>query len=103
MDVERGADLLDGPFGHEGDGQSVQSGDLLGAVLVDGVTVGHLQRVGVVQVDLVLAEPPLAFGGEDRDAGAVHARADLADNRHDSWRTVQATRSGAARRPRTSS
>ena len=39
----------------------LSAGDLLRAVLVDHVAVGHLQRVGVAEVDLVLAVPGLAL------------------------------------------
>ena len=53
--------------------------DLLRAVLVDDVVVGHRQRVGEAEVDLVLARPRLALRGLDLDARAVHAVADLAD------------------------
>ena len=68
-----------GELGHEGDRLAVQEGDLLGAVLVDHVAVGHLQRLGVDQVDLLLARPPFALGDLDRDAGGVHAVADRPD------------------------
>jgi len=67
------------PLGHEGDGVSLLPGDLLGGVLVDRVAVGHLQRVGVTQPDLLLARPPLALRRLDGNAGALHMRANGAD------------------------
>ena len=48
----------------------------LHAVLQDHVAVGHGQRVGVADVDLLLARPPLALRVLDRDAGALQAGAD---------------------------
>ena len=55
--------------------------DLLGAVLVDDVVVGHRQRVVVAEVDLLLPGPRLALRGLDADAGAVHPVPDLAEQR----------------------
>ena len=55
-------------------------GDLLGRVLVDGVAVGHLERLGVEQVDLVLALAGLALGELDGHARGLHAVADVADD-----------------------
>ena len=63
-------------LGHERERVSVLPGDLAGAVLVDRVVVGHLQRSRVAEVHLVLAEVALALGVLDRDAGARHAQAD---------------------------
>ena len=51
--------------------QPVLLGDFLQALLVDHVAVGHLQRLGVADVQLVLAEAPLAFRVLDRDAGRL--------------------------------
>ena len=48
----------------------------LARVLVDRVPVGHLQRVGVLEVDLVLTEPRLALRELDRDPCLVDAVAD---------------------------
>ncbi len=56
-------------------------GDLLGPVLVDDVVVGHGERVRVDEVDLVLPRPGLAFRALHGDPGAMHAVADLADQR----------------------
>ena len=50
--------------------------DLLDAVLVDDVPVRHLQRLGIDQVQLLLARPPLALALLNRDAGRLHAVAD---------------------------
>ena len=38
--------------------------------------VGHVERVGIADVDLLLARAPLALGVLDRDAGALQAVAD---------------------------
>jgi hypothetical protein len=59
--------------------QPVEVGDLLRAVLVDHVVVGHRERVGEAEVDLVLARPRLALRRLHLDARAVHAVPDLAD------------------------
>ncbi len=67
------------PFRHERDRDVVQRGDLLGAVLVQGVMVGVGQRVGVRDVDLVLALAELALAELDGDAGAPHVVAHLPD------------------------
>ena len=57
----------------------MQPGDLFGPVLVDHVAVGHLERVGVPEVDLVLAEARLTLRELHRDAGVVDAVADRPD------------------------
>ena len=49
-------------------------GDFLAAVLHDRVPVGHLQRLGIFDVDFFLARAPFALGILDRNAGAVRAR-----------------------------
>src|SRR5262249_31785621 len=64
---------------HERDRAAVRVRDLLGAVLVDDVIVGHAQRIGVPEVDLVLARPGLPLRALDGDPGALHAVANLAD------------------------
>ena len=71
-----GAREVVAPLGHEGDGLALQVRDLLDGVLQDGVAVGHLQRIGVADVDLFLARPPLALGVLDRDAGPLQPAAD---------------------------
>src|SRR5215210_702552 len=56
-------------FRHEGYGAAVLGGDLLGAVLVDGVPVRGRKRAVEPEVDLMLPEVALAFGvlhGEPR-------------------------------------
>ena len=52
-------------------------GDLLRTVLVDHMAIGHRERVGVAQVDLVLAGFGFTLRELDRDPGAVEAVADL--------------------------
>ena len=54
--------------------------DLLGGVLVDGVTIRHLQRVGVLEVDLVLAEPGFSLRELHGDPRGVDAVTDGADD-----------------------
>src|SRR5712691_6401159 len=44
---------------HEGDGAALLPGDLLDPVLVEDVTVGHLERLRVAEVDIFLALSPL--------------------------------------------
>jgi hypothetical protein len=55
--------------------------DLLGAVLVDDVVVRHGHGVREAEVDLLLAGPGFALGRLHPDAGALHAVANLADER----------------------
>ena len=50
-------------------------GDFLQALLEDDVAVGHLQRVGVADVQLVLPESPFAFRALDRHAGVLQMAA----------------------------
>ncbi len=80
MDVARRSALVHRVLGHERDRTSELAGDLLGAVLVDDVAIGHLERVGVAQVDLVLARTGFPFRELDRDARVVHAVADRPDD-----------------------
>ena len=56
-------------------------GDLLGAVLVDGVVVAGDQRVVVAEGDLLLAEVALPLHAFAVHAGAVHAETDVAQQR----------------------
>jgi hypothetical protein len=58
----------------------LRPGDFLAAVLDDHVPVGHGQRVGVADVDLLLAGGGLALGIFDRNAGALQT---VADRPHD--------------------
>src|SRR6267142_1549434 len=46
-----GTDIV---LGHEGERAALHVGDLFRAMLVEGVTVSHLQRFSVTQVDLLL-------------------------------------------------
>ena len=55
VDVHAVAAELGVPLGHEGERRVLLRRDLLGGELVDHVAVGHLERAGVAQVDLVLA------------------------------------------------
>ena len=60
VDVARVAlELVD--LRHEGDRRAVLVRDLLGSQLVEGVVVGHPQRLLIAEVDLVLAEVALAL------------------------------------------
>ncbi len=81
MDVTRVAGEVGAPFGHEAHRLALQVGDLLDAVLVDHMPVGHLQRLGIDEVQLLLAGAPLAFALLHRDAGGFHAVADRAHQR----------------------
>ena len=67
------------PLGHERDGVALLPGDLLRRVFVNRVPVGHLQRLGVAQSDLLLSRSPFALRRLDRHAGALEVRADRAD------------------------
>ena len=68
---------------HERERLALQERDLLGAVAVDDVVVGHPQRLLVAEVDLVLAEVALALGVLDEHARARHAEPDRAHDRLD--------------------
>src|ERR687895_468855 len=81
VDVARAPDPGVVGLGHEGDRAAVQMSDLLRAVFVDDVVVGHGHRVREAKVDLVLTRPGLTLGGLDADPGAVHPVAELADER----------------------
>ena len=76
-------------LGHEGDRHLLLGGDLLGAVLVDDVTVSGLERLAVLEVDLVLAEVALALGVLDLQPGGPHLVSDPADQRFDARRAQQ--------------
>ena len=81
VDVARVADPAMVGLGHERDRAAVLLGDLLRPVLVDDVMVARRHRVGVAKRELVLARPGLGLGRLDRDAGRLHALAELADER----------------------
>jgi hypothetical protein len=63
-------------LGHEGDAEAEPVGDLFEALLEDRVPVGHLERLGVPDVELVLAKPPLPFGVLHRDARVAQVTPD---------------------------
>ena len=73
--------LVDAGLGHERDRLALEVCDLLGAVLVDGVVVGHGQRVGVPEVELVLAGSGLPLGELDRQTRGDHPVAQGPDQR----------------------
>ncbi len=81
MDVARAPDPRVVGLRHERDRAAVQVRDLLGPVLVDGVVVRHRDRVGVAEVDFLLARPGLALGGLHLDSGALHGVSHLAEQR----------------------
>ena len=68
-------------LGHEGQRLAVLVGDLLRAVLVDRVVVAGGERLGVLEGDLLLAEVALALDALAVHAGALHAEADVAQQR----------------------
>ena len=68
-------------FRHEGQALAVLIGDLLGAVLVDGVVVAGDPRVVVAERDLLLPEVALALDALAVHARAVHAQPDIAQQR----------------------
>ncbi len=68
-------------LGHEGHRAALLPGDLLHPVLVEHVAVGHLQRVRVAEVDLLLPPPPFPLGELHRDPRRLHPVADGAHQR----------------------
>src|SRR3990172_175287 len=81
VEVARGARGLFGVLRHERDRAALEMGDLFHAVLVERVAVGHLQRLGVAEVDLLLPAPPLALGELHGHVRPLHAVPDGADQR----------------------
>ncbi len=81
MDVTRVPDPVLERLRHEADRASAEVGDLLGAILVDRVVVGHRQRVREAEVDLLLSWPRLAFGRLHAHARRLHPVADRAQER----------------------
>ena len=61
---------------HERHRDPVFVGDLLQALLEDHMAIGHLQRLGVADVQLVLPEAPLPLRALDRHARCVQVPAD---------------------------
>src|SRR6185503_3737321 len=72
VDMARVADPVLERLRHERDRAPVEERDLLGAVLVDGVVVGHRQRVGEAEVELLLTRPRLALRRLDAHPGGLH-------------------------------
>ena len=68
-------------FRHECQALAVLVGDLLGAVLVDGVVVAGDAGVVVAERDLLLAEVALALHALAVHAGTGHAEPDVAQQR----------------------
>src|SRR5206468_8536778 len=81
VEVERRARRAHVVLRHEGDRRAHEVGDLLGPVLVEGRAVGHLERVGVAEIDLLLAAPPFALRRLDRHVGPLHPVPNRADQR----------------------
>ena len=73
------ADLLEGLLRHLG----VRSVDLLahdyGDTVAQELLARHLERGGITEIELGLPGTPLALGEFDRNAGRIHAVADLPD------------------------
>ena len=76
VQVHARAGQVGAPLGHKGDRQILTQGDLLEALLVDGMAIGHFQGLGIAQIQLVLAGSPFAFTEFDRYAALVHMAAD---------------------------
>src|SRR5882724_11342832 len=82
---ERGVQVAGRPcgtdvvLGHEGERAALHVGDLFRAMLVEGVTVSHLQRFSITQVDLLLPLAPLPLGELHRYISPFHTVADGAD------------------------
>src|SRR5919107_1521482 len=74
---------------HKGDGAALLGGDLLGAVLVDGVPVRGGQSVVEPEVDLVLPEVALALRIFNRETSPRHRVADAPEQRLDARRSKQ--------------
>ena len=68
-------------LGHEGQALAVLIGDLFGAVLVDGVVVAGDQGVVVAEGDLLLSEVALPLDAFAVHTRAIHAEADVAQQR----------------------
>ena len=64
---------------HERDGGALRPGDFLDAVLVEHVAVGHLEGLGITEVDLLLPSSPLALRELDGHARRLHVVSDRAD------------------------
>src|SRR5450432_3142074 len=53
---------------HEGHSNSKLVGNVFEALFIDRVAVGHRQKVGIADIQLVLARSPFAFAELDRYA-----------------------------------
>ncbi len=71
MDVTARARAVGGELRHERHRQTVLPCHLFQALLENHVPVGHRQRLGVADVQLVLAKSPFALGVLDRNAGRL--------------------------------
>src|SRR6266542_2044467 len=69
------------PLRHEGHGEALTFGDLLGRVLGQDVPVGLLEEIAVPNVQLLLPGPPLPLGALHRHAARVEAAHDRSDER----------------------
>ena len=97
VDVARVAlELVD--LRHEGDRHAVLVRDFLGSQLVEGVVVGHPQRLLIAEVDLVLAEVALALRVFQLQTRRLHRQADrtnhVLDHRRAEDRVVDVVRVG---------
>src|SRR5215468_5100894 len=63
-------------LGHEGDGRALLPGDLLHSMLVEHVSVRHLEGGRVAKVDLLLASAPLPLGELHGHPRRLHVVAD---------------------------
>ena len=61
VDVRGGARQIVAPLRHEGDRLVLGVRDLLDRIFHDHVAVGHLQRIGIANVDLLLAGSPFSL------------------------------------------
>ena len=62
-------------FGHERDADAESVGQFLHGVFHERMPVGHGQRIGVANVELVLASPGFALGVLDRNPGLTECPA----------------------------
>src|SRR5262245_11916110 len=72
MQVKRRARPAHVGLRHERDRGALGPGDLFHAVLVEHVAVGHLERIRIAQVDLLLPARPLPFRELHRHARHLH-------------------------------
>ena len=71
MDVAARSGAVLRELRHERHGEPRLLGHFLQALFEDDVPIGHLQRLGISDVQLVLPESPLAFRALDRHAGLL--------------------------------